>query len=126
VAGYTVHYGSISRYETAFHGYPHSLRLDEGDYVEYDQLVEYRLSGLDPDLFYWISVTAFDRQGNESSFSNEKGIGPEKPPVTGCQSATDRSRQGAQSGLPAWILVFASVSLWILGVRRNLPARSIR
>ena len=126
VAGYTVHYGQVSRYETAFRGYAHALRLEEGDYVESDRLVEYRLTGLDPDVPCWVSVTAFDRRGNESSFSNEKGIGlPAPPPVTGCQSMPGLLRHGAQAGAPVWILVYVSVSFWIVGLRRKMAARAV-
>lgn len=120
VAGYAIHYGPVSRYAAGFIGYPNTLRLEEGDYLQSKGLVEYRLSGLDPYAPYWVSVTSYDRNENESSFSNEKEL-PVKveAPAMGCQAVPTRMCNTAFTGIPGWILVLLGVPVWILWARRK-------
>ncbi|HQI01919.1 MAG TPA: fibronectin type III domain-containing protein [Deltaproteobacteria bacterium] len=57
LAGYRVYYGTASRdYESS---------LDAGDFTSIE------IDGLTPGNTYYIAVTAYDDQGNESDFSDE-------------------------------------------------------
>jgi hypothetical protein len=57
VAGYKVYYGNASQ--------SYSSSVDVGD------TTTTTLSGLDPSEVYYLAVTAYDADGNESDFSNE-------------------------------------------------------
>ncbi len=129
VAGYVIHYGPASRDEPGFSGYPHTVRLEKDEYTESQGTAQYRLKGLDGETTYWFAMTAFDHDGNESDFSNEKILSapgdpdPEKEVRSGggggCQVAPgDGSRPSCRSGLPAWVVVWLGVPLWILRNRR--------
>lgn len=129
VAGYTIHYGPASREDAGFSGYAHTVRLEKGEFTESKGTAQYRLEGLGEETTYWFAMTAFDYNGNESDFSNEKVLSapgdpdPDKEVSSGggggCQTAPgEGSRPSCRSGMPAWLLVGVGVPLWILGNRR--------
>jgi hypothetical protein len=57
LAGYRVHYGTAPR--------------NYGDSVDVGDTTTYRLNGLLEGITYYLAVTAYDANDNESSFSNE-------------------------------------------------------
>lgn len=129
VAGYVIHYGPSSRNDPGFSGYPHTVRLELGAFSESRGTAQYRLKGLDGETTYWFAMTAFDHNGNESNFSNEKALSPEREVPHdrelssggggGCQTArSDGAGASCSSGLPAWLLVWLGVPLWILWHQR--------
>jgi fibronectin type 3 domain-containing protein len=66
IAGYKLHYGPSSRrYEVA---------IDVGHHTAY------RLTGLADGQRYYVAVTVYDTEGNESAFSNEVSTIPSAPP----------------------------------------------
>lgn len=130
VAGYNVHYGPVSRYEADFDGYLYVENLEPGDYVVQEPKVHYVLSGLDENLPYWVSVTAYDHDGNESVYSNEKRISTTADTVVmnaddgsgGCQTVLSASPSGraGRAALTGWIAFFVVVPAWILRLRKRL------
>lgn len=135
VAGYIIHYGPASRNQPGFSGYPYAVRLEKDEFAESQGTGQYRLKGLDGETTYWFAMTAFDHDGNESDFSNEKVLSaqmdsdPDKEASSGggggCQTAQrEGSRPSWRSGLPAWLLIWLCVPFWILWNRRtNAAAR---
>jgi fibronectin type 3 domain-containing protein len=66
IAGYNLYYGPSSRsYEGS---------IDVGHHTAY------RLTGLTDGQRYYVAVTAYDTEGNESAFSNEVSTLPSAPP----------------------------------------------
>lgn len=63
VAGYKVYYGTGSR----MYEYP---PIDVG------QMLDYTISGLDPNIRWYFAVTAYLPDGNESDYSNEVSVIP--------------------------------------------------
>ena len=132
VAGYNVYYGPVSRYEADFDEYLYQENLRPGDYVVQDPKVHYVLSSLDENLSYWVAITAYDHDGNESLYSNEKKISTSDDTVTfssdadsgGCQMVPfgATSQVSGRAGLTGWIVVFVLVPAWILRLRRQLTA----
>lgn len=129
VAGYNVYYGPVSRYEEGFDEYMYAEEgLGPGDYQLRDPKVHYVLASLDENLTYWVAITAYDHDGNESDYSNEKRIS--KPSDTasmesssgGCQSvpASHPSEVGGRAALTGWILLLVGVPAWILRLRKRL------
>lgn len=134
VAGYVIHYGPLSRNEAGFSSYPNAIRLEKDDFIESKGTAQYRLTGLDNDATYWFAMTAFDHNGNESDFSNEKVLSPQADPPPdrrsesggggGCQTAlASRTGPSWRWGLPGWLLVWLGVPFWILWVRRLSVAK---
>ncbi len=132
VAGYNVYYGPVSRYDNGFDEYLYEENLRPGDYDVQDPEVHYVLSNIDENLTYWVSITAYDNDGNESAYSNEKKIGvPDTapPPTTysaggggGCQTALSPSiptfdRRAAAAG---WIFFCLVVPAYIVRLRKRL------
>ncbi len=132
VAGYIIYYGPVSRYEEDFDEYPYMENLLAEEVQVEDNKVHYVLTSLDADLTYWVSVTAYDHDGNESTYSNEKEVGVSSGPSPavaveadsgGCQTvagAPDWDRGGG-SALIGWGSVFLLVPAWILVLRKRLP-----
>ncbi|MEW6440748.1 MAG: fibronectin type III domain-containing protein [bacterium] len=129
VAAYQIHIGPVSRYSQAFTGYADTIQVPEDACVRSGNVLRYRLTGLDPAAVYWVSVTAVDQAGNESSFSNEKRIPSEDaqvgPVSPGCRSMPGLSGDGLRASLTGWIVLLASVPLWVLRLRK-VSARRIR
>jgi hypothetical protein len=127
VAGYNVYYGPVSRYEDGFDEYLYTEDLRPGDYEVREPKVHYVLASLDENLSYWVSITAYDHNGNESVYSNEKKIGvPSDTTVMesssgGCQSVPISlgSRVGGRAALTGWIFLFVVVPAWILRLRKR-------
>lgn len=120
--GYKIHYGPVSRYDNGFEGYAYLKDLGSGDYASEGTKAEYVLQGLDSTKTFWISMTAYDSNDNESSFSNEKKV-PAKGtgPVSPCQSIhPDASIDTVRTLLPGWVLLFLSVSIWLLRLRSRV------
>ena len=128
VAGYRIHYGPLSRYDEEFDGYPHVIDLRPGDYVVTDKTASYELEGLSEGQTFWISITAYDDKNNESTFSNEKKVLKEAEPpgpIMPCQAIPPSFNRGNLRTLsPAWGVLFLSVSIWILALRRRIHCRS--
>lgn len=130
VAGYNVHFGPVSRYDEDFDGYLYVENLEPGDYGVQELKVHYVLSGLDENLPYWVSVTAYDHDGNESIYSNEKRISTTDEAVLmnaddgsgGCQSVLSQppSTRTGRAALTGWIAFFFVVPAWILVLRKGL------
>ena len=128
VAGYNVHYGPVSRYEDSFDDYLYTENLRVGDYDVQGPEVHYVLSNVDENLTYWVAVTAYDHDGNESAYSNEKKVGIPSPAATttassgGCSTAqvSAASQVDSRSALTGWIFLCIIVPAWILGLRERL------
>lgn len=128
IAGYNVYYGPVSRYEEGFDGYMHVANLRPGDYEEHDPELHYVLNSIDENLSYWIAITAYDHNENESAYSNEKKIGAVSHTSTvsassgGCQTApaSAGSRADGRASLTAWIFFCLFVPAWILRLRKKL------
>ena len=71
LAGYHIYYGTASG--------DYSHRIDVGD------VTEFRVTGLDDRIAYYFAATAYDRDGNESAYSEELvhtcSYGKPKPPT---------------------------------------------
>ncbi len=132
VAGYNVYYGPVSRYEDGFDGYMYVENLRPGDYEERDPELHYVLSSIDENLSYWIAITAYDHDENESAYSNEKKIGAVSHTATvqsssgGCQTmpASGDSRVDGRASLAGWIFFCLFVPAWILRLRKRLSESS--
>ena len=128
LAGYNVYYGPVSRYEDGFDGYLYTEDLRPGDYEVRDPKVHYVLASLDENLSYWVAITAYDHDGNESDYSNEKKIGVSSKPMIaesssgGCQSVPISlgSKVGGRAALTGWIFLLLFVPAWILRLRKRL------
>jgi alpha-glucosidase len=66
IAGYVLYYGPSSR--------SYEVSIDVGHQTAY------RLTGLADGQRYYVAVTAYDTEGNESAFSNEVSTMPSAPP----------------------------------------------
>ena len=129
VAGYNVYYGPVSRYEETFDEYLYTENLRAGDYDVQDPEVHYVLSGVDENLSYWVAITAYDHNGNESPYSNEKKIiGASADTKTsssssgGCQTASESggSKVDGRPAAAGWLFLAAVVPAWILLLRKKL------
>ena len=121
-AGYKVYYGPVSRYEDGFSGYSFMKDLSPAEYQSTGSTAEFVLTGLDVGQTYWVSITAYDSSGNESTFSNEKKI-PKKstPPVSPCRFLpSTHSLDTVRTILPGWALLLLSVPFWIQWLRVRL------
>ena len=67
-AGYRIYYGSLSR--TVSGSYEHSKDIGRGNQVS-NTSTSFTLTGLIKKQTYYIAVTAYDNDGNESDYSNE-------------------------------------------------------
>jgi hypothetical protein len=129
VAGYNVYYGPVSRYENSFDEYLYAENLQPGDYQEQDPEVHYVLASIDENLSYWVAITAYDHQGNESAYSNEKKVGTASSVATttassgGCQTApaSMKSKVDSRAAVTGWIFFCLVVPAWILRLRKKLP-----
>lgn len=129
VAGYNVYYGPVSRYEDTFDSYLYAENLRQGDYQERNQEVHYVLNSVDANLSYWVAITAYDHDGNESAYSNEKRIGTSGGVTAsgggsgGCQTAAAHrgSKGEGPAGCAGWLLFGLVVPGWILLLRSRLP-----
>jgi hypothetical protein len=129
VAGYNVHYGPVSRYENSFDEYLHEENLRPGDYNVQEPEVHYVLAGIDENLSYWVAITAYDHDGNESVYSNEKKIGTPSSVTTttassgGCQTASVslNSKVDSRAAVTGWTFFWLIVPAWILRLRKKLP-----
>ncbi len=132
VAGYRVYYGPVSRYDEGYDGYMYVEDLRPGDYEERDAKLHYVLNSLDENLAYWVAVTAYDYDENESAYSNEKKIAEVSRAPTvesssgGCQTApgSEGGRADARASLTGWIFFCLFVPAWILRLRKKLPESS--
>lgn len=132
VAGYNVHYGPVSRYEDTFDDYLYVESLRLGDYEVRDTEVHYVLNNVDANLSYWVAITAYDHDGNESVFSNERKIDTSAGTTTtvsssgGCQTVSRLTSQSAEprAAVTAWFFVGVAVPAWILLLRKLLPRPS--
>jgi hypothetical protein len=133
VAGYYVYYGPVSRYEDGFDDYLYAAKLLPGDYEERAPKVHYVLNGIDENLAYWVAVTAYDHDGNESLYSNEKRIATPSASVNmggssgGCQTAQPAvvSKHDLRSALTGWIFLALVVPGWILWLRKKATSSSV-
>ena len=129
VAGYNVYYGPVSRYENSFDEYLYAENLRPGDYEEQEPEVHYVLASIDENLSYWVAITAYDHDGNESAYSNEKRVGTPSSVTTttassgGCQTApvSENSKVDSRAAVAGWILLCLVVPAWILRLRKKLP-----
>jgi len=130
VAGYNVYYGPVSRYENSFDEYLYAENLRPGDYEEQESKVHYVLASVDENLSYWVAITAYDDEGNESAYSNEKKIGtPYSGTATtsassgGCQTTpvSVNSKVDNRAAVTGWIFLCLVVPAWILRLRKKLP-----
>ena len=136
VAGYNVYYGPVSRYENSFDEYLYEENLRPGDYEEKEPEVHYVLASIDENLSYWVAITAYDHEGNESVYSNEKKIGTPYSGVAttsassgGCQTApvSVNSKVDSRAAVTGWIFLCLVVPAWILRLRKKLPhSESVR
>jgi len=125
-AGYRVCYGSVSRYDSRFTGYPSTVDLRPGDFETSSGKGFYNLNGLSESQTTWVSLTAYDHEGNESGYSNEKKIRPGSVPVVPCQAAPPGAIPVPPAvGLPGWILFMVTVAGWILSRRRRACCRPL-
>lgn len=128
VAGYNVYYGPVSRYENTFDEYPYAETLQAGDYDVQGSEVHYVLNSIDENLAYWVAITAYDHDGNESVYSNEKKVGTPSSITTttassgGCQTApvSAGSRVDGRAAATGWIFLCLVVPAWILRLRKKL------
>jgi hypothetical protein len=129
VAGYNVYYGPVSRYENSFDEYLYAENLRSGDYEVQGTEVHYVLASIDENLSYWVAITAYDHDGNESAYSNEKKVGTASPVTTtsagsggGCQTApmSAASEVDSRAAVNGWILFCFVVPAWILRLRKRL------
>jgi hypothetical protein len=129
VAGYNVYYGPVSRYENSFDEYLYEENLRPGDYEEKEPEVHYVLASIDENLSYWVAITAYDHDGNESVYSNEKKVGTPSHVTTttassgGCQTApvSVNSKVDSRAAVTGWIFFCLVVPAWILRLRKKLP-----
>ena len=129
VAGYNVHYGPVSRYEDSFDEYLYTESLRQGDYRVQEPEVHYVLASIDENLSYWVAITAYDHDGNESAYSNEKKIGNPSSVTTttsssgGCQTAPAslNSKVDSRAAVTGWIFFCLIVPAWIVRLRKKLP-----
>jgi hypothetical protein len=132
VAGYNVYYGPVSRYEETFDEYLYEENLRLGDYEVQDTEVRYVLNDVDANLTYWVAVTAYDHDGNESLFSNEKKIGAAAGTTTavsssgGCQTLSPLTgpSAGTRAEATGWFCFGIAVPAWILLLRKRLSRPS--
>ena len=129
VAGYNVYYGPVSRYEDSFDEYLYAENVRPGDYEVQGPEVHYVLNSIDENLSYWVAITAYDHDGNESAYSNEKKVGTPSSVTTttassggGCQTApvSPESKVDSRAAVTGWILLFLVVPAWILRLRKKL------
>ena len=128
VAGYNVYYGPVSRYENSFDEYLYAENLRPGDYDVQGPEVHYVLNSVDENLTYWVAITAYDHDGNESAYSNEKKVGtPSRVTTTnassgGCTTApvSATSQVDCRAAVTGWIFLFLIVPAWILRLRKKL------
>ena len=129
VAGYNVYYGPVSRYENSFDEYLYAENLGPGDYEEQEPKVHYVLANIDENLSYWVAITAYDHDGNESVYSNEKKVGTPSSTATttassgGCQTSpvSVNSQVDSRAAVTGWIFFCLIVPAWILRLRKKLP-----
>ena len=126
--GYRVYHGTVSRYEESFLGYPFREELRAGDFEVADGKGFSTLTGLSENLSTWVSLTAYDANGNESGFSNEKRIAPSgnpgPGPVVPCQAtAPGFAPTSVGVGLPGWVFFFLTVPAWILLLRPRVAGK---
>lgn len=128
VAGYNVYYGPVSRYQDSFDEYMYAENLRSGDYEVQGAEVHYVLNSIDENLSYWVAITAYDHDGNESGYSNEKKVGASSRVTTastgsgGCQTApvSATSKADGRAAMTGWIILFLVVPGWILRLRKRL------
>ncbi len=130
VAGYNVHYGPVSRYDSGFDAYLYEENLRPGDYDVRAPEVHYVLSSLDENLNYWVAITAYDHNGNESAFSNEKKVAaPSGAPPNysagsggGCQTATPSEDENfdGRAAAAGWGFFWILVPLYALWLRKRI------
>jgi|GEM_PF-3050473 len=129
VAGYTVHYGPVSRYEDSFDDYLYEENLRPGDYEVQEPEVHYVLNSIDENLSYWVAISAYDHDGNESAYSNEKKVGTPSSVTTttagsgGCQTApvSLNSKVDSRAAVTGWLFFCLVVPAWILRLRKKVP-----
>jgi len=76
-----------------------------------------------------MAITAYDHDGNESVYSNEKKVGTPSSITTttassgGCQTApvSENSKVDSRAAVTGWILLCLVVPTWILRLRKKLP-----
>jgi len=128
VAGYNVYYGPVSRYENSFDEYLYAENVRQGDYEVQEPEVHYVLNSIDENLSYWVAITAYDHDGNESGYSNEKKIGTPSSVTTtsassgGCQTApvSVSSKVDGGAAVASWLFLCLVVPAWILRLRKRL------
>jgi hypothetical protein len=126
VAGYNVYYGPVSRYADTFDAYLHAENVQPADYELQGPEVHYVLNSIDENISYWVAITAYDHNNNESEYSNEKKIGTPSDVNTrtgsqsgGCQTApiSLHARVEHHTAWTGWGFVFLVVPAWILILR---------
>ena len=129
VAGYNVYYGPVSRYEDSFDEYLYAENLRSGDYEVQGAEVHYVLASVDENLSYWVAITAYDHDGNESAYSNEKKVGTASRATFtssssggGCQTApmSATSEVDNRAAMTGWIFFCLVVPACILKLRKRL------
>ena len=68
VAGYNVYYGPVSRYENSFDEYLYTESLQAGRLRSERTGGSLVLHSIDENLSYWVAITAYDHDGNESAY----------------------------------------------------------
>jgi hypothetical protein len=132
VAGYNVYYGPVSRYEETFDEYPYVESLRPGDYEVQDTEVHHVLNDVDANLSYWVAITAYDHDGNESVFSNEKKVGVSDDTSNiasgsgGCQTVSRFTGCAVEprAAVTGWLFLGIAVPAWILLLRKRMPRPS--